>query len=172
MSNYLEQYRRARAAGTPAKDIILCACRIANPTAVPDPHSLYMVRLKEGIIQSISNTSGSLEDASYARSLSGTVIDCQGKYLVPGLCDAHLHCTAFTADLPGMLAVPESLTAVRAERVLEGMLLRGFTTVRDCGGADWGLAQAVEEGTIAGPRLLFTGHALSQTGGHGDMRGK
>lgn len=49
---------------------------------------------------------------------------------------------------------------------------RGFTTVRDAGGADWGLAQAVEEGTIPGPRLLFTGHALSQTGGHGDMRGK
>ena len=49
---------------------------------------------------------------------------------------------------------------------------RGFTTVRDAGGADWGLAQAVEEGTILGPRLLFTGHALSQTGGHGDMRGK
>ena len=49
---------------------------------------------------------------------------------------------------------------------------RGFTTVRDAGGADWGLAQAVEEGTVVGPRILFTGHALSQTGGHGDMRGK
>ncbi|GAB4818041.1 hypothetical protein N2152v2_005087 [Parachlorella kessleri] len=46
------------------------------------------------------------------------------------------------------------------------MLLRGFTTIRDAGGADWGLAQAVEEGIIVGPRLLFTGHALSQTGGH------
>ena len=40
------------------------------------------------------------------------------------------------------------------------------------GGADWGLAQAVEEGTLVGPRILFSGHALSQTGGHGDMRGK
>ncbi len=51
------------------------------------------------------------------------------------------------------------------------MLLRGFTTVRDAGGADWGLARAVEEGAIVGPRVLFTGHALSQTGGHGDFRG-
>jgi imidazolonepropionase-like amidohydrolase len=50
--------------------------------------------------------------------------------------------------------------------------LRSFTTVRDCGGADHGLAEAVEEGTIEGPRLLFVGHALSQTGGHGDMRSK
>jgi len=51
------------------------------------------------------------------------------------------------------------------------MLMRGFTTVRDCGGADYGLAQAVEQGYVVGPRLLFSGHAISQTGGHGDMRG-
>ena len=89
---------------------------------------------------------------------------------MPGLCDAHVHVTACTADLPALLAAPESLVAVRATRVLAGMLERGFTTVRDAGGADWGLAQAVEEGTVRGPRLLFTGHALSQTGGHGDMR--
>ena len=48
--------------------------------------------------------------------------------------------------------------------------MRGFTTVRDGGGADWGLAKAVDEGLIAGPRIFFCGHALSQTGGHGDMR--
>ncbi|GAQ90238.1 hypothetical protein KFL_006170060 [Klebsormidium nitens] len=50
------------------------------------------------------------------------------------------------------------------------MLFRGFTTVRDAGGCDWGLAKAVDEGTLIGPRILFSGHALSQTGGHGDMR--
>src|SRR5258708_33002024 len=51
------------------------------------------------------------------------------------------------------------------------MLRRGFTTVRDVGGADYGLAQAIEEGYLEGPRLLFGGKALSQTGGHGDVRG-
>jgi imidazolonepropionase-like amidohydrolase len=50
------------------------------------------------------------------------------------------------------------------------MLQRGFTTVRDAGGADWGLAQAVEAGLVAGPRLFFSGRVLSQTGGHGDFR--
>jgi imidazolonepropionase-like amidohydrolase len=50
------------------------------------------------------------------------------------------------------------------------MLQRGFTTVRDAGGADFGLAQAVQEGLFEGPRILFCGQALSQTGGHGDMR--
>jgi imidazolonepropionase-like amidohydrolase len=52
------------------------------------------------------------------------------------------------------------------------MLERGFTTVRDVGGADWGLAQAVEEGLLAGPRLIFGGKALSQTGGHADVRAR
>ena len=48
--------------------------------------------------------------------------------------------------------------------------MRGFTTVRDAGGAEFGLARAVEEGFLTGPRILFCGKALSQTGGHGDMR--
>ena len=51
------------------------------------------------------------------------------------------------------------------------MLLRGFTTVRDVGGADRGQAVAVEEGTVLGPRLVIAGKALSQTGGHCDFRG-
>jgi len=55
--------------------------------------------------------------------------------------------------------------------VLKGMLHRGFTTVRDAGGADWGIAAAIEQGYVVGPRVLFCGKALSQTGGHGDMRG-
>jgi imidazolonepropionase-like amidohydrolase len=53
---------------------------------------------------------------------------------------------------------------------MEGMLARGFTTVRDAGGADGGLAEAVAQGLIRGPRLFPSGQALSQTGGHGDLR--
>jgi imidazolonepropionase-like amidohydrolase len=49
------------------------------------------------------------------------------------------------------------------------MLRRGFTTVRDAGGADWGLAQAVERGLVPGPRIFYSGRVLSQTGGHGDF---
>ncbi|KAK6071521.1 amidohydrolase [Seiridium cupressi] len=50
------------------------------------------------------------------------------------------------------------------------MLREGFTTARDCGGADSSLKEAIAEWLIPGPRLLITGHALSQTGGHGDQR--
>ena len=54
--------------------------------------------------------------------------------------------------------------------MLEAMLRRGFTTVRDAGGADWGLAEAVRRGLVQGPRIFFSGRTLSQTGGHGDFQ--
>lgn len=97
-------------------------------------------------------------------------IDIHGAFVLPGLCDAHVHVTAVTANLHDLLVLPPSLVTARATAILEAMLMRGFTTVRDAGGCDWGLAAAVAEGTIRGPRVLFCGRALSQTGGHGDMR--
>lgn len=98
------------------------------------------------------------------------VIDVGGRYVLPGLCDAHVHVTAVTADLHALPQLPPSLVIARATKVLKKMLCRGFTTVRDVGGCDWGLAKAVEEGSISGPRILFSGSAISQTGGHGDFR--
>jgi imidazolonepropionase-like amidohydrolase len=97
-------------------------------------------------------------------------IDLRGATLMPGLIDAHVHAVITSMDLAAMERKPVTLVAHEARRVLEGMLQRGFTTVRDAGGADWGLAQAVESGLVAGPRLFFSGRVLSQTGGHGDFR--
>ena len=98
-------------------------------------------------------------------------IDLKGLSLMPGLCDAHVHVTAATASFPDLMRWSPMYVAARASDIMHAMLMRGFTTVRDCGGADYGLAQAVEQGYVVGPRLLFSGHAISQTGGHGDMRG-
>jgi imidazolonepropionase-like amidohydrolase len=58
----------------------------------------------------------------------------------------------------------------RAIPIMKAMLRRGFTTVRDAAGADWGIKSAIEEGSVIGPRLFISGRALSQTGGHGDPR--
>lgn len=96
--------------------------------------------------------------------------DLRGMTLMPGLIDAHVHVTAVTADLAQLSEWSPAYVTARAARVLVGMLRRGFTTVRDVGGADYGLAQALEEGYLEGPRLIFGGKALSQTGGHGDFR--
>jgi len=99
------------------------------------------------------------------------VIDLRGRILMPGLCDGHVHVTAITPDFPLLRRLSPFYVGARSAEVMKAMLLRGFTTVRDAGGADHGLARAVEEDHVIGPRLLYCGRALSQTGGHGDMRG-
>lgn len=98
-------------------------------------------------------------------------IDLRGRTLMPGLIDAHVHVTAFTANFPELARSSPMYVAAQASRLMGDMLDRGFTSVRDVGGADFGLARAVEEGIIRGPRLFFAGKALSPTGGHGDVRG-
>ena|SRR6266581_1561513 len=100
------------------------------------------------------------------------VADLRGMTLMPGLIDAHVHVTAVTADLSAMAEWSPYYVAARAGDVLRGMLGRGFTTVRDAAGADYGIAMAVEEGYLAGPRIVFGGKALTQTGGHGDLRSR
>ena len=97
-------------------------------------------------------------------------LDGAGRTLMPGLIDAHVHATITTLNLAAMQTKPLTLVAQEARVILEGMLQRGFTSVRDAGGADWGLARAVDAGLIQGPRIFFSGRTLSQTGGHGDFR--
>ncbi|MFI9383890.1 amidohydrolase family protein [Kutzneria sp. NPDC052558] len=97
-------------------------------------------------------------------------LDLRGAVVLPGLIDAHVHVTALTADLGSLPSTSPSYAAAHAMRTMSQMLDRGFTTVRDASGADYGLADAQAEGLFRGPRLLFCGRALSQTGGHGDSR--
>ncbi len=122
--------------------------------------------------QSVRITDGKIaEIGSSLKANKGSLeIPLNGKTLMPGLCDAHVHVTAYTADFGKLKATSPFYVGIKAFEIMGGMLARGFTTVRDAGGADHGLANAVEENPTAAPRLLFCGHALSQTGGHGDMR--
>ena len=99
-------------------------------------------------------------------------VDLGGRVLMPGLIDAHVHVVAAMADLAANAMQPNSLAALRAAQVMGAMLLRGFTTVRDVGGADRGLVEAQAMGVVPGPRLVISGKALSQTGGHCDGRGR
>jgi imidazolonepropionase-like amidohydrolase len=98
------------------------------------------------------------------------IVDANGATLLPGLVDAHVHVTAATADLSALPRLAPSYVTAQSAEIMRAMLERGFTTVRDVGGADWGLSRALSEGLLTGPRLLFCGKALSQTGGHADMR--
>jgi imidazolonepropionase-like amidohydrolase len=109
--------------------------------------------------------------ASSVRAGDATFLDVSGRTVMPGLIDAHVHVYAATADLGALEEWAPSYLTARAAGILRGMLDRGFTTVRDVAGADYGIAAAVSEGLLAGPRVIFGGRALSQTGGHGDSRG-
>jgi imidazolonepropionase-like amidohydrolase len=101
---------------------------------------------------------------------AATDLDVRGLTVMPGLVDAHVHVMAATADLGALERWSPSYVTAHAAGILRGMLERGFTTVRDVAGADFGIAAAVEERLLAGPRVVFGGKALSQTGGHGDPR--
>lgn len=118
---------------------------------------------------SIVMRDGVIEDVGDVAPV-GEVIDARGKVVVPGLIDAHFH--AYAVGLGGFEVErgPLSYAALVGAQRLGAALKRGFTTVRDVAGGDIGLAKAVREGVFASPRYLFTGPALSQTGGHGDPR--
>jgi imidazolonepropionase-like amidohydrolase len=122
----------------------------------------HHVLVSDGRIAEVSDTR---INASAARR-----VDVKGRTLMPGLCDGHVHVTAITANFPQLLRESPFYVAAQAGHILHAMLMRGFTTVRDAGGADHGLAKAVAEDLLPGPRLLYAGKSLSQTGGHGDMR--
>jgi imidazolonepropionase-like amidohydrolase len=98
------------------------------------------------------------------------IIEAGGRVIMPGLIDAHVHVIGVTSDLHFLSQMSPYLVAARAKRVLGSMLMRGFTTVRDAGGAEWGIAEAVRQDDFEGPRLFVSGLALAQSGGQGDFR--
>ena len=98
------------------------------------------------------------------------VIEADGRFVSPGFLDLHFHAYAVSLDARELEGLPLSYVTAKAAQRLRNALGRGFTTVRDVAGGDIGLQMAIDQGLIAGPRYLFSGPALSQTGGHGDMR--
>lgn len=102
-----------------------------------------------------------------------TIINLAGKFVMPGLIDCHVH----LATPPGEDGLKDTMnqdhdtSLLRQPYLAHEMLKRGFTTVRDCGGAGIVIKEALNEGLYPGPRLFTAGHGISQTGGHGDVRG-
>lgn len=155
-------------ARTPTPDLILKNASIidvVNGRVLPN----RVVHISGGLIRSISLYHSPL---TQEQTKECQQIDLAGKFLCPGLIDCHVHMTA----TPGSLSLDElfqaspNTIAYRTSYVARTMLMRGFTTVRDTGGADSSLRSAIAEGLLPGPRVFIAGRALSQTGGHGDFR--
>ncbi len=126
------------------------------------PHSTLIIEGER--IAAVTQEKVQVDDAK--------VIDAQGRVVLPGLIDAHVHVTAASHDFFALALQPASLTGAQSSHILRDMLHRGFTTVRDAAGADFGLQEAVARGLYEGPRLFIAGQPISQTGGHADMRPK
>lgn len=116
------------------------------------------VLVADGLIAEVGDVDGSVE----------RVIDAKGGVVVPGLIDAHFHAYGISLDLLELEGSPLSFVALSAAPRLRAALERGFTTVRDVAGGDVGLAKALRQELLPGPRYFYTGRALTQTGGHGD----
>jgi len=104
------------------------------------------------------------------KASSARKVDCGKRTLMPGLIDCHVHIFLSEVNLRMLESIPVSLLTARSAPLMLGMLNRGFTSVRDTGGADWGIKEAVEKGHLPGPRLFIVGRAIGPTGGHSDGR--
>ncbi|KAH8087836.1 hypothetical protein BXZ70DRAFT_955347 [Cristinia sonorae] len=148
-------------------DIILQKVLVVDPKSSSVLFGPQDVTLSKGVITAVKphNTQPAVDDPDTI------VADLDGKFVCPGLIDCHVHVSA----VPGAKTMRElaetsaELIHLRTTYTLREMLFRGFTTVRDTGGATKALADAVSEGLILGPRLVQCGKALSQTGGHADF---
>lgn len=120
--------------------------------------------IEDGVVREIADSNLPVRQSDV------DVIDCAGRFVMPGMIDAHVHVYAASVNLPRIIHLPKTYTAHFASRFLKACLDRGFTTVRDVGGGDVGLASALRDGLVTGPRFFYGGRIVSQTGGHGDMR--
>lgn len=99
-----------------------------------------------------------------------TVVAGGGRTLMPGLIDAHVHMAMSTVPQALLMTADLNYIMLRQGKSAGEMLLRGFTSARDVGGASFGLKRAIDEGAIPGPRIWPAGATISQTSGHGDFR--
>jgi imidazolonepropionase-like amidohydrolase len=104
------------------------------------------------------------------RRVDTILIDGGGRTLMPGLIDMHWHTMLVRPTPAGLLTGDIGYLNLVAGAEATATLMRGFTTVRDMGGPAFGLKRAIDEGTVAGPRIFPSGAIITVTGGHGDFR--
>ena len=123
------------------------------------------VLVRGNIIEKIS-----ADPIAVDKSATTTIINGNGKTLMPGLIDAHAHVAMSTLPVALMMTADPNYMMVRNGKAAEELLMQGFTAVRDVGGPSFGLKRAIDEGFAVGPRIWPSGATIGQTSGHGDFR--
>jgi len=122
----------------------------------------HEVLVDGGLIRAVSA-------APLPRTPDTTVIDAGQRTLMPGLIDAHAHIMGLSLT-PKNISYPEAEITMASVAYLRNCLMDGFTSIREAGGADHSTARLLAEGAAIGPRLFYSGKALTQTGGGADFR--
>jgi imidazolonepropionase-like amidohydrolase len=113
-----------------------------------------------------------IEKGFTAATANDKVVDLSNKTVMPGLIDMHVHLESETSKdaLVKRYTLNEADIAFQSTVYAKRNLMAGFTTVRDCGGSgvNISLRNAVNAGTVVGPRIIAAGKSIATTGGHGD----
>ena len=160
---------------TPRQRYRLVDCTLIDPKD-GSVHEHVTIDLKDGLVHRMTKLSKwpspGDEVLSWTQDEKVTIINLDGKFVIPGLIDCHVH----LATPPGEDGLKDTVnqdfntSLLRQPWLARQVLSRGFTTIRDCGGAGLALKESLNEGIYPGPRLFISGHGISQTGGHGDLR--
>lgn len=157
----------------------------ATGNQTPSPASVIFenVRIYNGTAEQLSAPSNVLVVGNKIQQIAtnrvsppgGTTvtrINGKGKVLMPGLIDDHVHLYMAALSPETLLSPNTSIETINktSQTTATGMLLRGFTSVRDLAGPVFDLKKAIDAGTVVGPRIWPSGAMISQTGGHGDFR--
>lgn len=154
----------------PATDETVAACVLFQNVRIFDGKSDELSAPSHVLVRGNKIEKISSEPIPTDRRADTVIIEGGGKTLMPGLIDAHVHTMMESIPLLTGLTSDISYVTLVAARAAEKQLLRGFTTVRDLGGASMSLKAAIDQGLHHGPRIYPSGAAISQTGGHGDFR--
>src|SRR5215510_4645543 len=163
--------------------ILLCATVEATNSQSNQPETVIFenVRIFNGTSDRLSAPSNVLVVGNVIKTISTapiadppatsvTRVQGGGRTLMPGLIDAHWHTMLVRPTPAALLTGDVGHLNLVAGAEATATLLRGFTTVRDMGGPAFGLKRAIDEGTVAGPRIFPSGAVITVTSGHGDFR--
>ena len=160
--------------------LALACAAVTFPAMAQDKKPILYknVRIFDGLGDTLSPASNVLVRGNVIDTISvdpieadgAEIIDGAGRTLMPGLIDAHWHTTMVGITPEEGLNNDLGYSTIIAVNEAKAALLRGFTTVRDMGGAAFSLKRAIDEGLVIGPRIYPSGAIITVTSGHGDFR--